>query len=277
MHMGSLRNRNGHPDRDADQDGAQRQALPRARDEAALPELTVVVPAHNEAGNVASLVGEIEHALRGRLPFEIVYVDDGSDDSTSDELRAARHRAPSRFRALRHPTRRGQSTALLTGIRAARGPWIATLDADGQNDPADIPRLLDLARAGGAATVVVGHRRQRRDSVLKRISSRTANGLRSWALRDACPDSGCGLKIFPTAAFLELPHFDHMHRFLPALFRHHGLEVRVATVRHRSRRWGESKYGVHDRLWVGLVDLLGVWWLSRRCPQVRVDQVGELE
>jgi dolichol-phosphate mannosyltransferase len=277
MHIVPPRTEDGLLNGATEQTEGRHETVRQTLHDLAGPELSVVVPAYDEAGNIASLVSEIERALEGRVHFEIVYVDDGSGDGTSEELRAARHRAPARFRALRHPTRRGQSSALLTGIRAARGPWIATLDADGQNDPADIPRLLDLARIGGVPTVVAGHRQLRRDTLLKRLSSRTANAIRSWALRDGCPDSGCGLKVFPRAAFLDLPHFDHMHRVLPALVRHAGVEVCVAPVRHRPRHWGTSKYGVHNRLWVGLVDLLGVLWLSRRCEPLRGDQVEEFE
>jgi dolichol-phosphate mannosyltransferase len=172
------------------------------------------------------------------------------------------------LRLVRHARRRGQSAALLSGVRAARGPWIATLDGDGQNDPADIPALLaarDKAAESGQALQLIGGRRvNRRDRWLKRFSSKVANAVRRRLLGDATPDTGCGLKLFPRAAFLALPHFDHFHRFLPALIQRQGGAVISVDVSHRPRRAGRSHYGVFDRLWVGLFDLVGVMWLQRR-------------
>jgi dolichol-phosphate mannosyltransferase len=229
---------------------------------------SIVVPVCNEAGNVPPLLEEIRRAMAGRVAWEVVCVDDGSSDGTAAQLQSARSVYPC-LRILRHARRRGQSSALLTGVRAAKAPWIVTLDGDGQNDPADIPMLIErLAgeRAGGEALMLVGHRTRRRDSLLKRLSSHIANAVRSRLLQDATPDTGCGIKLFAREAFLSLPAFDHMHRFLPALMQRQGVRVVSVPVRHRARRHGTSKYGVNNRLWVGLVDMLGVMWLQRRLP-----------
>jgi len=230
-------------------------------------DLSVVVPVYREPENVEPLLREIADALDGRVDYEVVMVDDGSDDATPERLAAARAEYP-RLRVFRHRHNRGQSAALITGIRAARAEWIATLDGDGQNDPADIPRLLSL-RDGTAPDrqpdMVAGVRRKRRDNWLRRLSSRVANGVRARLLRDDCPDSGCGLKLFRREAFMQLPHFNHMHRFLPALVRSAGGSVLTLDVNHRPRERGVSKYGLFDRLWVGIVDLFGVMWLQRRC------------
>lgn len=242
----------------------------------ASPLISVVVPVRNEAPNIAPLVAEIEAALAG-TPHEIVYVDDGSSDATPESLRSTAATVPA-LRHLRHRVSCGQSAAIVTGVKAARGTWIATLDGDGQNDPADIPRLLTRAEALAAAgppTLVAGHRVTRRDTRIKRISSRIANGVRSRLLRDSTPDTGCGLKVFPRALFLDLPHFDHMHRYLPALVLRQGGRVVSEPVNHRPRREGRSNYGTLDRLAVSLLDLVGVAWLQRRWkrPEVVVDPV----
>lgn len=229
-------------------------------------EFSIVVPVYNEAGNIGSLVEEIRAALLGRGGWELLYVDDGSDDGTRDELRQAQA-ACTQLRILQHTQRSGQSSALLTGVRAAQAPWIITLDGDGQNDPADIPLLIDrlvTGNASPASIMLAGHRTRRRDTWLKRVSSRVANGVRSRLLKDATPDTGCGLKLFPRELFLALPAFDHMHRFLPVLMQRQGAHVLSVPVRHRPRECGVSKYGVHNRLWVGLVDIAGVMWLQRR-------------
>jgi dolichol-phosphate mannosyltransferase len=228
----------------------------------AAPALSVVVPVHNEAGNVAPLVAEIARALDGRLTYEIVYVDDGSTDGTA---RALAEMAVPELRALRLRRPCGQSAAIRAGVRAARAPWVVTLDGDGQNDPADIPAML-AARDGAAAkaVLVAGVRAKRRDTLAKRWASRLANRLRGWLLRDRARDTGCGLKLFPRAAFLELPQFDHMHRFLPALFAAAGVTLVELPVNHRPRSKGRSHYGIVDRGLVGLVDLFGVAWLQRR-------------
>ena len=164
----------------------------------------------------------------------------------------------------RHRTACGQSAAILTGVRAARAPWIATLDGDGQNDPADIPALLAQAQAAPGLVLTAGHRVTRRDTQTKRLASRLANAIRARLLGDATPDTGCGLKVFPREAFMMLPHFDHMHRYLPALFIRAGGRVVSVPVNHRPRTQGRSNYGTFDRLWVGIFDLAGVYWLQRR-------------
>ena len=226
------------------------------------PEISVVVPVRDEEDNIDTLLAEIAAALAGRS-FEVVYVDDGSADATPARLAAASARMPG-LRVLRHRRSAGQSAALVTGIRAARGTWIATLDGDGQNDPADIPSLLARATQDDAPALVAGWRARRRDTRLKRVSSRLANAVRAALLGDRTPDTGCGLKVFRRETFLRLPPFDHMHRFLPALVQRDGGLVVNVPVNHRPRAAGRSKYGVMNRLWVGIVDLLGVMWLQRR-------------
>ncbi|MBK1661003.1 glycosyltransferase family 2 protein [Paracraurococcus ruber] len=230
--------------------------------------LSVVIPVRNEAPNIAPLVAEIEAALAGTR-HEIVYVDDGSSDATPAALREAAAGAP--LRVLRHRQSCGQSAAIVTGVKAARGLWIATLDGDGQNDPADIPRLLARAQAEGGAILVAGHRVTRKDTWVKRRTSRIANGVRSRLLGDRTPDTGCGLKVFPRSLFLDLPHFDHMHRFLPALVLRQGGRVVSEPVNHRPRVRGRSNYGTLDRLAVSLLDLVGVAWLQRRWKRPVVD------
>lgn len=228
-------------------------------------DLSVVIPARNEAPNVAPLIAEIRHALDGRLSYEIVYVDDGSADATVSEARRLAREFPG-LRLIRHQTSCGQSMAILTGVKTARADWIATLDADGQNDPADIPRLWEMARVAPPSPplMVAGQRQKRRDTWSKRWASRAANAIRRNLLGDGTPDTGCGLKLFPRNLFLEMPRFDHMHRFLPALTLRLGGKVVSVPVNHRPRERGQSNYGVFDRLWVGIVDLLGVMWLMRR-------------
>jgi dolichol-phosphate mannosyltransferase len=234
--------------------------------------LSVVVPVRNEAENIESLVREIAAALVGLADFEIVYVDDGSDDGTVAELTRVRAAIP-QLRCVRHARSCGQSTAIVTGVLRARFAWIATLDGDGQNDPADIPLLLERLRAARPdenLQMLAGWRAKRQDSWLRRLSSRVANGVRSRVLRDNTPDTGCGLKVFARDTFLRLPYFDHMHRFLPALVQRHGGRVESVVVNHRPRARGTSKYGLHDRLWVGIVDLAGVGWLMRRARRPEV-------
>jgi dolichol-phosphate mannosyltransferase len=214
---------------------------------------------------VAPLVAEIRRALDGRMDYEIVYVDDGSGDATAGEIRRQAQDFP-QVRVVRHRASCGQSMAILTGVKAARAVWIATLDADGQNDPADIPRLWDIARSAPTSPplMVAGQRRKRRDTWSKRWASRAANAIRRRLLGDGTPDTGCGLKLFQRDFFLELPRFDHMHRFLPALAMRQGGKVVSVPVNHRARERGQSNYGIFDRLWAGIADLLGVVWLMRR-------------
>jgi dolichol-phosphate mannosyltransferase len=243
--------------------------------------LSVVIPVHDEADNVAPLLAEVHAALKGHGEYEVIFVNDGSRDDTGERLKAAVRNDP-RLRVLHHRQNYGQSAAMLTGVRAARAPWIVTLDGDGQNDPADIPKLL-AARdaAGGDATpqLVTGRRRHRRDGWFRRLSSRVANAVRGRLLGDDTPDTGCGLKLFSRAAFLALPFFDHMHRFLPALIQRNGGRTVSVEVSHRPRMHGQSHYGLHNRLWVGLADLVGVMWLKRRAkvPIVVEESIVSLE
>lgn len=235
--------------------------------------VSVVVPLRDEVANVLPLLDEIDAALAGRADYEVVCVDDGSRDGTAELLLQLARDRPW-LRVLRHGRSFGQSTALASAIRAARHPWIATLDGDGQNDPADVPRLLAQVSRGARqpdVELVIGWRTQRHDDALRRASSRVANAVRATLLGDATPDTGCGLKVFGRDTWLRLPFFDHQHRFLPALFLREGVRVKSVPVRHRPRRSGRSHYGVHDRLWAGIVDLLGVMWLQRRMKRPQVD------
>jgi dolichol-phosphate mannosyltransferase len=230
-------------------------------------DLSLVIPVFNEQDNVQPLLDEIRVALAGQFDYEIIFVDDGSTDATAERLAALRADCP-QLRVLRHAVNAGQSAALLSGLLAARAPWVVTLDGDGQNDPADIPALYAVAQADDSLWLVTGWRQQRRDSWLKRLSSRIANSVRATLLGDATPDTGCGLKLMRRDACLQLPRFDHMHRFLPALVLRAGGAVRSVPVNHRPRMRGVSKYGLHNRLLVGIVDLLGVMWLRRRALPV---------
>ena len=234
-------------------------------------DLSVVIPVKNEAENIAALVGEVCETLDGLVEYEILYVDDGSTDSTVAEISRLAGKIP-QIRLLRHTRNCGQSAAIRTGVRAAQAAWIATLDGDGQNDPADISTLWRLARQASAdpPILIVGHRERRRDSSSKRWASGIANAVRGRVLGDRTPDTGCGLKLFPRALFLDLPYFDHMHRFLPALVLREGGAVRSVAVNHRPRHRGKSKYAIFDRLGVGIIDLFGVMWLQHRAIQPRL-------
>ena len=234
-------------------------------------DVSVVIPVCNEEDNVIPLAREIHDALQGRYAFETIFVDDGSVDGTGAAVHAARAQGMPEVRLIRHSVRSGQSSAVATGVRHARAPWIATLDGDGQNDPADIPTLLDTIESSNSERLrlVMGNRKTRRDTWLRRLSSRVANGVRGRLLRDGTPDTGCGIKVFDRDVFLNMPRFNHMHRFMPALFQREGFEVVSVPVNHRERTRGSSKYGLHNRLWVGIVDLFGVMWLIRRsAPRV---------
>jgi dolichol-phosphate mannosyltransferase len=236
-------------------------------------DVSVVVPVCNEEENVLPLAREIHSALSGRYAFETIFVDDGSTDGTAAAVRAARAQGMPEVRLLRHVQRSGQSAAVATGVREARARWIATLDGDGQNDPGDIPKLLLALQkpASPRLRLVMGNRTTRRDTWLRRLSSRVANGVRGWFLKDGTPDTGCGIKAFDRDVFMHMPRFRNMHRFMPALFQREGYEVVSVPVNHRERTRGTSKYGLHNRLWVGIVDLFGVNWLIRRAsPRVAV-------
>jgi len=238
------------------------------------PAVSVVVPMRNEAENIAQLVAEIAAALTGRWPFEIVYVNYGSTDTTESALTGLMAER-SWLRQVKHAASCGQSAAVRSGVEAARAPVVATLDGDGQNDPSFIPALLRALEAGAPRIgLVAGQRVGRRSSPFKRLQSRIANRVRAAILRDGTRDSGCGLKTFRRELFLGLPYFDGLHRFLPALVRREGYEVAYVDVIDRPRRHGISNYGMWDRLWVGILDLAGVWWLIRR--RRRVPQVSEV-
>ena len=227
--------------------------------------LSVVVPVKDEAGNAAPLAREIAAALKDEGEFEILFVDDGSSDGTAQELLALRPLLP--LRILVHGRNLGQSRALRTGVRAARGEIIVTLDGDGQNDPADIPKLIRAFRseaANPALGMIAGERVGRQDNWRKRAASKVGNAVRRSLLGDNANDTGCSLKLFKREAFLALPYFDHMHRYLIALIQREGYEVRFVPVGHRARKVGTSKYGVWDRALVGVRDLMGVMWLKRR-------------
>jgi dolichol-phosphate mannosyltransferase len=237
------------------------------------PEVSIVVPVKNEADNIAPLVAEIAAAVEGRWRFEIVYVNDGSTDATSDRLAALAASRPW-LRQIVHATSCGQSAALRTGAAAARAPLIVTLDGDGQNDPAFIPKLIEAFLAGQPrVAMVAGQRVGRKASGFKRLQSRIANGVRGAILRDGTRDTGCGLKALDREVFLSLPYFDGLHRFLAALVRREGRDIAYVDVVDRPRLHGLSNYGMWDRLWVGILDLFGVWWLIRR--RKRVPQVSE--
>ena len=232
--------------------------------------MSVVVPVKNEAGNVAPLVAEIAAALEGRWDFEAIFVNDGSTDTTADELRGLMQDRPW-LRQLSHDRACGQSAAVRTGVAGARGAIVATLDGDGQNDPVFIPKLVETLEAGAPRLgLVAGQRLGRTDTGLKRITSRTANRLLNAVLRTSTRDTGCGLKAFRRDVFLALPYFDGLHRFMPPLVRRDGFEIAYVDVVDRPRRFGKSHYRIWDRLWVIMADLLGVLWLINRRKRVPV-------
>lgn len=229
------------------------------------PEFSVCVPMHNESGNAAQLISEIAAALDGRA-FEMVIVDDASTDDTRAVLAELKQDYP-QLRVLSHRQNAGQSRALRSAIRAAKAPVVGTLDGDGQNDPADLPdlyRSLTRAEAPSDLQMVMGRRASRKDSAWKKFGSRFANNIRRRMLRDDCDDSGCGIKVMKRDAFLSLPYFDHMHRYMPALMNAEGYKVEFMDVNHRERGAGQSKYTNFGRLWAALSDLRGVMWLIRR-------------
>jgi dolichol-phosphate mannosyltransferase len=239
------------------------------------PAVSIVVPVRNEAGNIEPLVAEIAAALGPDGGFEIVYVDDGSIDATAEQLRALMAGRPW-LRAIRHAVSCGQSAAIRTGVFHARAPIVVTLDGDGQNDPAFIPALMRALAAGAPKIgLIAGQRVGRQATSFKKLQSRIANAVRGAILRDGTRDSGCGLKAFRREVFLALPYFDGLHRFLPALVRREGHDIGYVDVVDRQRREGISNYGMWDRLWIGILDLAGVWWLIRR--KKRVAQAAEVK
>jgi glycosyltransferase involved in cell wall biosynthesis len=238
------------------------------------PAVSVVVPVRNEADNVGPLTDEISSVLSGRWSFELIYVNDGSTDGTEAALSALKAERPW-LRQVKHAASCGQSAAVRSGVRAARAPVVVTLDGDGQNDPSFIPAMLGVLEQGGDKIgLVAGQRVGRRSGAFKSFQSRIANGVRKAILRDGTRDTGCGLKAFRRDAYLALPYFDGLHRFLPALFRRDGYAIGYVDVIDRPRRAGVSNYGMWDRLWVGIADLFGVRWLIRR--RRRVPQVSEV-
>jgi dolichol-phosphate mannosyltransferase len=227
-------------------------------------DVSIVVPVRNEADNVAPLIAEIAAALDGRWPYEIIYVNDGSTDATPQRL-ADLMKQRSNLRRLDHAKSSGQSAAVRSGVRAARGAVVATLDGDGQNNPAFLPDLIAAVMNGnGRVGLAAGQRVGRKDTGFKKMQSRIANAVRNAILKDGTRDTGCGLKCFRRDVFLSLPYFDGLHRFLPALVRREGFDIAYVDVIDRPRHSGVSNYGFFDRLWIGIMDLAGVWWLIRR-------------
>jgi len=232
------------------------------------PAVSIVVPVRNEAGNIALLVAEIAKALEGQWSFEVVYVDDGSSDGTGAELKQLMAERPW-LRCIRHKQSCGQSAAVRTGVTAAQAATVVTLDGDGQNDPAFIPALIRALEVGSPRIgLIAGQRIGRKASGFKKLQSKIANSVRSAVLRDGTRDTGCGLKAFRRDVFLRLPYFDGLHRFLPALVRREGFDIGYVDVVDRPRAHGVSNYGMWDRLWVGILDLAGVWWLIRRKKRI---------
>ena len=226
--------------------------------------VSVVVPVRNEAENIAPLIAEIAAALEGRFAYEIIYVNDGSTDATAERLAAAMKQR-SNLRRIDHERSTGQSAAVRSGVRAARGVIVATLDGDGQNNPAFLPDLIAAIEKGGECVgLIAGQRVGRKDTGFKRFQSRVANAVRKAILKDGTRDTGCGLKAFRRDVFLMMPYFDGLHRFLPALMRREGYDIAYVDVTDRPRHSGVSNYGFFDRLWVGIMDIAGVWWLIRR-------------
>lgn len=238
--------------------------------------ISIVIPMYNEVDNVEPFTNEIHDSLKDCvLSYEIIVVNDGSNDGTGERLNQLRQRIPT-LRPLHHDGNFGQSAATVTGIRHAKHPWIVTMDGDAQNDPHDIPLLLSELEKQPDRTqpmLIAGNRKKRNDSIVRKISSRIGNGVRNAMLKDDCMDTGCSLKLFSRDLFLTMPHFNHLHRFIPSLIKRSGGRIINVPVNHRPRTHGTSKYGVMNRLWVGIVDLFGVRWLMKRpCnPRIKVN------
>ncbi|MGM4918126.1 glycosyltransferase [Tardiphaga sp. 813_E8_N1_3] len=232
--------------------------------EAAPVDVSIVVPVRNEQDNVAPLIAEITAALDSRWPYEIIYVNDGSTDATPARL-AELMQTRANLRRIDHAASSGQSAAVRTGVRNARGAIVATLDGDGQNNPAFLPNLISAIQDGGGRVgLAAGQRVGRKDTGFKKAQSKIANAVRNAILKDGTRDTGCGLKAFRRDVFLSMPYFDGLHRFLPALVRREGFDIAYVDVTDRPRHSGVSNYGFFDRLWIGIMDLAGVWWLIRR-------------
>uniref|UniRef100_A0A832A1V0 Glycosyltransferase n=1 Tax=Desulfacinum infernum TaxID=35837 RepID=A0A832A1V0_9BACT len=242
--------------------------------DAQAPEVSVVIPVYNEQDNVEALAEEVERALESSgLTWECLWVDDGSTDATAEKLRRIAVGDPrSRHRFLRFEKNAGQSAALWAGFRHARGVLIATLDGDGQNDPADLPRLVAMVRSG-EHDMVNGYRAERRDALVRRVASRIANAFRNWVTGKTVRDVGCSTRVFRRECVAHLPPFKGLHRFLPTLVVLYGYRITETPVRHRPRRAGVTKYGIHNRLWVGLLDSFGVWWLKKRAFRYRIAEI----
>lgn len=226
---------------------------------------SIVIPVHDEQDNIQTLIQEIVQHCSSFKQYEIIVVDDASRDDTLKKLQEIKSVYPM-LRIVCHNQKLGQSAGIRTGVMSARYDVIVMLDGDGQNDPVDIPNLLNTFWANESKDVglVIGHRVNRHDSAMRKIASKIANGIRGSLLKDNTPDSGCGLKVISKKLFLELPYFDHIHRFVPALVTRAGFKIMVVPINHRERLKGHSKYAIFDRLWVGIVDLFGVWWLQKR-------------
>lgn len=232
---------------------------------------SIIIPVYNEVDNVEKLFEEILQVPDiKKCDFEIIFVNDGSTDGTKEKLQSLSLGHKSLLQVISHTNNYGQSAALLTGARFAKFPVLITMDGDGQNDPNDIPKLFNSFKMNN---VVLGIRKKRNDNLSKKISSFIGNSIRQKILNDQCKDTGCSLKIFSRKSFLELPYFNHMHRFLPALFKRAGYQLTTVEVNHRPRCHGTSKYGVMNRLFVGIYDLIGMRWLLKRTcfPEVLND------
>lgn len=227
--------------------------------------ISVVVPLHNEEDNVQALVSDIVKAAENFPLTEIVLVDDQSADGTWTMMKQVRDTYAGKVRIMQQSPRAGQSAAMWTGISAAKGELVVTLDGDGQNPPSNIGKLYDLYKQSAVSKVaVMGQREKRNDDWVRRFSSRTANKIRQALLKDGIRDTGCSLKLFRRTDYMMLPYFNHMHRYIPALLRQAGVTLVTCDVSHKPREHGVSKYGFFDRLWVGMGDLIGVFWLLRR-------------
>jgi glycosyltransferase involved in cell wall biosynthesis len=238
-------------------------------------EFSVILPAKDESENIATLLQEIDTAL-AEQSYEVVLVDDGSSDDTGQQALKTAEAMQGKVTVIRHQRSCGQSTALYTAARHSEGRFIVVLDADGQNDPADIPLLKQQAELMTSENFcVIGHRHQRKDTAWKRFQSKVARKVRLWLLKDDTPDTGCGLKILPRTTYLQLPYFHHMHRFVPVLVRRMGGTVRSVHVNHRPRLQGQSKYNAWNRTWAGLLDIMGVMWLVYRSRQVSIERMDD--